>query len=217
MPLRSFALVTLFLSACDLGTITPALESADASPPSSNPSPDVDAAPPDPSAPDAAPQAADAGPQAADAGPQAADAAPQAADAAPMADASMTPPDAADCDNAVATYPSGHHNAGASCLSCHNQSQGGSGPFRLAGTLYSGATSTTPIAGATIRVTDANGVTTRLVTAANGNFWTTNTVAYPVQVAASKCPSTTPMVSAVTSSGASCNSCHSSSMRIHLP
>ena len=89
--------------------------------------------------------------------------------------------------------------------------------FTLAGTLYGAAASTTPIAGATIRVTDANGVTQKLVTAANGNFWATGAVAYPVQVAASRCPSTTPMVSAVNASGASCNGCHNSGSRIHLP
>ena len=212
MPLRSFALLTLLLGACDLGTITPALESADASMPGSNPSPGVDAA--IPSMPDAAPPT----PGAPDAAPPAVDASAPLADAAPGSpDASVTPPDAADCDNAVATYPSGHHNSGASCLGCHNQPQGTSGPFTLAGTLYTAAGSTTTIAGATIRVTDANGVTTRLVTAANGNFWTTSAVAYPVHVAASQCPSTTAMVSAVQSSGASCNSCHSSGSRIHLP
>jgi hypothetical protein len=212
MPLRSFALVTLLIGACDLGTISPALESADASNPDNTPSPGIDAA--IPSMPDAAPPGApDAAPMAADASTPRADAAPPA----PPPDASVTPPDAADCDNAVATVPSGHHNAGASCLGCHDQPQGASGPFTLAGTLYTAAGSTTTIAGATIRVTDANGVTTRLVTAANGNFWTTSAVAYPVHVAASECPNTTAMVSAVQSSGASCNSCHSSGSRIHLP
>ena len=119
-----------------------------------------------------------------------------------------------DCINAVASPGSGHHHAGADCASCHD-GLGASLRWTVAGTLYSTATGGTAISGATIEVVDANGKTLKLATYDNGNFYTTSAVAKPLKVRASKCPNDAKMVATV--SDGSCNGCHNSAMRIHLP
>jgi hypothetical protein len=53
------------------------------------------------------------------------------------------------------------------------------------------------------------------VTGSSGNFYATTAVAFPVSVSVSKCPDTVSMTSKPTTGD--CNSCHGSSMRIHLP
>ena len=61
------------------------------------------------------------------------------------------------------------------CLgSCHNHG------FTLAGTLYESATDNTGYAGATITIVDNNGTSYPLVVQANGNFYTTAAIAFPV-------------------------------------
>jgi hypothetical protein len=120
------------------------------------------------------------------------------------------------CDQPVTSLPFGNHNAGLACLGCHTGT--GLAPrWTVAGTLYATAQGGAPIAGATITVTDANNVTVRLVTASNGNFYTGQTLAMPLRVGASRCPSTR-MMSARPSTG-DCNSCHQAATtgRIHLP
>ena len=144
--------------------------------------------------------------------------APGTPDAAPVAgpDAAVTGPQ---CRNAVQTADSGHHNPGTNCgvSGCHGG--GGGGPrWTASGTLYKSAAGGTPLAGATVTVVDANGVTLDLVTAQNGNFYTGNTIALPATVYASQCPTLTQMVSSV--SNGSCNSCHvggSATGAVHLP
>jgi hypothetical protein len=111
--------------------------------------------------------------------------------------------------------PTGHHNAGQECQGCHAPG-GGAPTFYLGGTLYNAATGGTAVAGATINVTDANGKKVKVVSANNGNFWTTTTLAFPVKVDASLCPNTVPMVSTVGGNGA-CNNCHGTTMRVHVP
>jgi hypothetical protein len=120
------------------------------------------------------------------------------------------------CDTPSTALPFGNHNAGLACLGCHNGT-GVAPRWTVAGTLYSAAQNGTPIAGATITVTDANNVTVRLVTASNGNFYTGQTLAMPLRVKASRCPDTR-MMSARPSTG-DCNSCHQAATtgRIHLP
>ncbi len=158
---------------------------------------------PDPAAPDADPAAPDADPSA-----------PDAAPGAPDAEA------AANCAEPVLGVPSGEHNAGQPCQPCHGP--GGNAPlWSLGGTLYTSAAGTSPLSGATIRVSDADGQTLDLVTAANGNFWTSAPVAFPITVLATRCPDSVPMIAPVASPG-DCNSagCHSAgapSGRIHLP
>ena len=122
------------------------------------------------------------------------------------------------CKSKVTNYGSGQHNAGQNCLNCH------SGEFSLAGTLYTTATGSTAIAGASITVKDASGQTFDMVSQANGNFYTTNSVQFPVTLYASECQLQqmgVPMMTTVTSSNGACSKsgCHTSSGQghIHLP
>lgn len=133
------------------------------------------------------------------------------------------PPDAAiaiECRDPVAGVGSGEHNPGQACIACHVGK--GEGPqFTVAGTLYADLAGTTPLAGATIVVTDATGATLDLVSQQNGNFYTTAALAFPIQVSATRCPDTTPMIGAVAAPG-DCNAggCHapgSGAGPIHLP
>ena len=123
------------------------------------------------------------------------------------------------CKQKVAIVGNGHHNAGQDCMnSCHNHG------FTLAGTLYAASSGGTTVAGASITVKDANGQTFDIVSQANGNFYTTTSVAFPVTVQASECQiAATPqkMTAQLTSSDRGCNqtACHSTTAqgRIHLP
>jgi hypothetical protein len=116
---------------------------------------------------------------------------------------------------AAKTPRSGGMNTGQACLGCHNVARGGQQPFKIAGTVYAGATSTTGVAGATVTITDNNQAVTTIVTSTAGNFWATNAFAFPVKVSVSKCPDTVSMPT--TASSGDCNSCHTSGTRIHLP
>ena len=118
---------------------------------------------------------------------------------------------AAACIPAATGGPSAM-NAGQACVSCHSSQ---SPTFKLGGTLYSAATGGSAVSGATVTITDANGKVTTLVTGSSGNFYTAATIAYPAKVSVSKCPNTVAMSSTI--STGDCNSCHNSSMRIHIP
>jgi hypothetical protein len=120
---------------------------------------------------------------------------------------------------ATLSSPSGHHNAGAECQGCHAPGNGAP-TFYLGGTLYSTAMGGTAVAGGTIEVSDASGKSVKIVSANNGNFWTTTPLTFPIQVAASLCPARVPMVAAVatqTGANGACNNCHNSTMRVHVP
>jgi hypothetical protein len=119
------------------------------------------------------------------------------------------------CDNLAATTATGQHNAGQDCQSCH-AAGGGAPTFTMGGTLYSAASGGTAVTGGTINVTDAAGKTVKLVSAKNGNFWTTTALTFPVKVNASLCPATVPMSATVGGNGA-CNNCHNSTFRVHVP
>ena len=72
----------------------------------------------------------------------------------------------------------GHHRAGEDCLGCHRQ--GGDGtPFSVAGTLYADTGGTAPAAGVAIHVLDAAGADVAMITATNGNFWSTDPLVAP--------------------------------------
>jgi len=137
-------------------------------------------------------------------------------DAGGTPDAGMQGPP---CKNKVTSVGSGHHNAGQDCMnSCHFHG------FTLAGTLYSAASGGTAVSGASITAKDAAGQTFDIVTQADGNFYTSNSVQFPVTVYASECQiqqAGVPMTDTIPSSGAGCNStgCHTTSAqgRIHLP
>lgn len=111
--------------------------------------------------------------------------------------------------------PSGHHNAGQECQGCHAPGRGAP-TFYIGGTIYSAAMGGSAVAGATIEITDAAGKKVKAISANNGNFWTTTSLTYPIKVAASLCPTTTPMVATVSGNGA-CNNCHDNTMRVHTP
>jgi hypothetical protein len=97
----------------------------------------------------------------------------------------------------------GHHHPGENCLNgCHNHG------FTLAGTMTTTATATTPFVGASITVKDANGKTFDMVTEANGNFYTSTTVAFPITVTASACPSIHAMSATATAGGCNKTGCH---------
>ena len=132
---------------------------------------------------------------------------------------SGVPPDSgggggpATCAQAATPPGSGHHNAGANCATCHTGN--GAPLWTVAGTLYTAGG--TAAVGATITVVDANNKTISIVTAQNGNFWTTESVKAPLKVKASRCPSTASMTANATGA---CNSCHAASGspgRIKLP
>lgn len=127
------------------------------------------------------------------------------------------------CD-APATLPlpsSGNHNAGLTCIQsgCHTQARGSlPGPMTIGGTLFTSLAGGTPVAQATIHVVDANNVDVKISTAQNGNFWSTQAIAFPIRLRASKCPNIDKaMGSSVASNGGSCNFCHGNGNRIHLP
>ena len=123
------------------------------------------------------------------------------------------------CDKQQSTgglsSPSGHHNAGQECQRCHAPGQGAP-TFYVGGTLYSAVTGGAAVAGATINVTDAGGKKVKIVSANNGNFWTTTSLTFPLTVDASLCPATAPMTATVAAAGA-CNNCHNSTFRVHVP
>lgn len=121
------------------------------------------------------------------------------------------------CEN-LQTAGNGEHNPGTSCIGagCHDGNTAGAPRFYLAGTLYTAANSTTPIAGATIIVPTGGGNPIKMVTATNGNFWLTTPVTLPIRgPKASLCPDTVQMTADV--NNPNCNSCHGAGNRIHLP
>jgi hypothetical protein len=103
--------------------------------------------------------------------------------------------------------------AGNACLGCHASSQ--NPKLTLGGTVYSALTGGSGVSGATVTITDNAGKQTKLVTGSSGNFYTSSAIAFPATVQISKCPDTVAMSATITSGD--CNSCHGSSMRIHLP
>jgi hypothetical protein len=104
-------------------------------------------------------------------------------------------------------------NTGQACLSCHASAV--SPNMTVAGTVYTTVSGAAAVSGATVTVTDNNGAVLNLVTGSTGNFYSTSAVAFPASVSVSKCPDTVAMNSPAGSGD--CNSCHASSMRIHLP
>lgn len=114
----------------------------------------------------------------------------------------------------TANLTSGHHNAGQNCVACHN---GASAPlFTLAGTLEQAAGGA--MSGGTITIVDANGVSLDVVSQQNGNFYTAQTLAFPVTLTASACPTTTSMVSKASAGGCATSGCHVSGAQgaVHL-
>lgn len=111
-----------------------------------------------------------------------------------------------DCEPRIQQVPSGYHNPGTECLSCHNGQQAGAPIYRLAGTAYQ-RDGATPQVGGTIIVIDANGTVVKLPTAQNGNFYTSLNLIPPYITMTSMCPGdNTPMITNFVDGD--CNSCH---------
>lgn len=114
----------------------------------------------------------------------------------------------------VAQTAGGTHNAGKDCMGgCHNHG------FTFAGTLTDGAGN--PVAGAEVRLVDANGTAILVHTGSNGNFRSSAPWVPPAHVgartAANKVIMVTPL--AVAKNGG-CNGCHATGgtvAPIHVP
>jgi hypothetical protein len=128
-----------------------------------------------------------------------------------QADADTSDGGTANCEAPQQTQDTGHHNAGLDCLTCHNGQMPTAPMFKLAGTIYNGSAAA---AGSTIRVHTADGQTVKLVSAQNGNFYTTMAIQFPIMVEASACPDVQMMGDPVPGPAVSCNSCHDAAMRI---
>jgi hypothetical protein len=138
-------------------------------------------------------------------------------------DAQMGTPDAPSgppCKNKITTnLGNGHHNAGQDCQNaCHNHG------FTLSGTLYSSISGGSYVAGASITVKDAAGHTFDMISQSDGNFYTSNSIQFPVTVYASECQisqTSQVMTDSITSGNGGCNKsgCHTTASqgRIHLP
>jgi len=122
-----------------------------------------------------------------------------------------------DCDQPVTSgLASGEHNAGRNCLDCHDGNHGAP-HWTAAGTIYTAATGGAALPGATLHLTDDTGNEIILVSAANGNFWTTESITFPLHARASSCPSTRQMGGAIPDGGCNQSGCHDSARRIALP
>ena len=131
-------------------------------------------------------------------------------------DASIGSGGANDCLPRVTSPPAGYHNTGKNCMdSCHNHG------FTLAGTVYTGANNNSGYAGATVTVIGANGVTHDVVVRADGNFWTSEAIAFPALVKVSACPYETRMEATVANGRCNTAACHAqlggAAGQIHLP
>ncbi len=113
------------------------------------------------------------------------------------------------CEVEVPPNGDGHHNPGQSCLmsGCHRA--GGGPAFTIGGTLYTDRSGNGVVGGATIVIVDGDGVTAKLITASNGNFWTDLPLAPPLLIRASMCPADLPMVSLSQSGDCNSGNCHS--------
>lgn len=122
------------------------------------------------------------------------------------------------CDDPVAPTSDGHHHPGEDCLGCHSQG-GEAPPYSFAGTVYDGPGGMAPVAGVTIHLIDSAGTDVIVTSQANGNFWSTDLVTFPVVAFGSACPDVVPMLVPLGDPDGSCNAsgCHTSGFRIHVP
>jgi hypothetical protein len=118
------------------------------------------------------------------------------------------------CIDPASSPGDGHHNAGQDCISCHQTVPNAN--WTIAGTLYRTATGGAAVSGVTIEIVDANGQTIQLVTSDNGNFYTDQDVAFPVQTRASSCPLDQAMTAPANQGSCNAGGCHESGNRIHL-
>ena len=120
------------------------------------------------------------------------------------------------CRDKVAGVGSGYHFPGTNCFAaCHDHG------FTFGGTIYSNIKGAKPLSGATITLVDASGKSLDVVSQANGNFYTSEPIAFPLVVTASLCPGARTMRAKLTEKMIGCNrtECHTvpAEGRIHLP
>lgn len=150
-------------------------------------------------------------------------------------DGSVTPP--ASVFNGqppfMSQVPSGGHNPGKACFTCHTSSCTGGGDcgpeLVFGGTLYDG--SGAAVVGAEVRFVDANGNGTSVYTASSGDFWLRGSSAFaaPAHVGARNATAVQDMHTALQATtqgpavtGGDCNACHCTGTGctvapIHLP
>jgi hypothetical protein len=109
------------------------------------------------------------------------------------------------------------HNKGQDCLSCHATGQNPLLRWTIAGTLWQDSFGTTPRAGATVTVVDARGLTLKLVSDVEGNFYTAQAVSFPLTVSASACPSNKAMMEKVPQGSCNVTACHDGGRPIAVP
>jgi hypothetical protein len=92
---------------------------------------------------------------------------------------------------------------GYDCLDCH-------GSFKVAGTVFSAADSTATVSGVTVTIGQATGPDVILTSNSAGNFYTTQTLTFPLTVTVGA----ETMMGPITTGNGGCNTCHSSGNRI---
>jgi hypothetical protein len=102
---------------------------------------------------------------------------------------------------------------GVDCMSCHAHTEGSSA-WSVAGTVYAKNSTTTPSNGASIEITDANGLHVSLTSNTAGNFYSRTALAFPLASVSVKNNGTAVAMVASVSNG-SCNSCHSQDGAAH--
>jgi hypothetical protein len=128
----------------------------------------------------------------------------------------------AQIQTALANNADGHHNPGMACMDrCHTQNSIGI-PFLLAGTVYTTATGTAPLIGATLTIVDGAGIRTTAISAENGNFFVAlnnnnKTVKYPVSASIGSCASMQTQITSATMNNCNTAGCHIGTMRIYQP
>lgn len=108
---------------------------------------------------------------------------------------------------------------GSDCLACHTSGSAArqrqasaqeedelGGAFTAAGTVFSDIDGSSPAAGVTVRLVDANASEVVLTTNAAGNFYTAEPLAFPISVEVDLNGNTVAMQS--TEQTGACNSCH---------
>ena len=113
----------------------------------------------------------------------------------------------------VSTVGASSHNAGQDCMNgCHDHG------FTFAGTLTDGAGK--GVAGAEVRLVDANGKAISVHTGPNGNFHSSTTFTGPSNVGARDASNKALMVATIQPANGGCNGCHANggtTAPIHLP
>lgn len=112
-----------------------------------------------------------------------------------------------DCEPLSANKPDGFHRPGESCMDsgCHGTSPANGAPqFTAAGTIFTDNTGATAKPGATVFVG-----TVKMISADNGNFYTTEAITFPTTTTSSLCPDNNTMTTPIADAAdANCNSCH---------